>query len=232
MHRSASSAGGHRIAICGSTGASAGGVESCAGGAYGIRALGQVRLLHQLSCGSASPSCSVLPTAQPQIPSSVFTLRSAMKRYAMNACRCLAEVFGTAFAIWLGQSVVANELLAHTKGHGMGFGWVSFGERPGLSSSGSSCASTDKYTPAAFVVHWAAVGKHYCDTNCLLGTLLLCQLKWSKPKRHTNLPSAYVPHRCCAFTRRVWTGLRLWSPADRLDISISQPGTGVGRMDQ
>lgn len=31
-------------------------------------------------------------------------------------------------AIYLAQSNVANELLAYTKGHGMGFGWLSFGE--------------------------------------------------------------------------------------------------------
>lgn len=30
-------------------------------------------------------------------------------------------------AIYLAQSNVANELLAYTKGHGMGFGWISFG---------------------------------------------------------------------------------------------------------
>ena len=42
-------------------------------------------------------------------------------------CRCLSEVLGTALAIWLAQSNIANELLAHTKGHGMGFGWLSFG---------------------------------------------------------------------------------------------------------
>lgn len=31
-------------------------------------------------------------------------------------------------AIFLAQSNVANELLSYTKGHGMGFGWLSFGE--------------------------------------------------------------------------------------------------------
>jgi len=43
---------------------------------------------------------------------------------------------GTAFAIWLGQSNVANELLAHTKGHGMGFGWLSLGAPPFCGATG------------------------------------------------------------------------------------------------
>jgi hypothetical protein len=42
--------------------------------------------------------------------------------------RCTSEVIGTAVAIWLGQSVVANELLPRTKGHAFGHGWLSFGK--------------------------------------------------------------------------------------------------------
>ncbi|KAJ1344608.1 hypothetical protein BSLG_000131 [Batrachochytrium salamandrivorans] len=45
------------------------------------------------------------------------------------ATRCLTEFLGTTLAIFLGTSVIANELLPLTKGHSMGFGWVatSFG---------------------------------------------------------------------------------------------------------
>ncbi|KAJ8328012.1 hypothetical protein QVD99_006258 [Batrachochytrium dendrobatidis] len=40
------------------------------------------------------------------------------------ATRCLTEFLGTALAIFLGDSVIANELLPLTKGHSMGFGWI------------------------------------------------------------------------------------------------------------
>lgn len=46
--------------------------------------------------------------------------------YSLGA-RCLSEVVGMAFLIFLGESVLANELLSKTKGSGMGFGWISFG---------------------------------------------------------------------------------------------------------
>ena len=62
------------------------------------------------------------------------TSSSGTERRKLPMRRCVAEVVGTAFAIWLGQSTVANELLAHTKGHGMGFGWLSFGEAPSQQS--------------------------------------------------------------------------------------------------
>ncbi|KAI8910075.1 aquaporin-like protein [Entophlyctis helioformis] len=49
--------------------------------------------------------------------------------------RCMTEFLGTAMAIFLGDSVIANELLPQTKGHGMGFGWIatSFGMSFGVS---------------------------------------------------------------------------------------------------
>ena len=41
--------------------------------------------------------------------------------------RSLSEFVGTAMLIYFGESVLANELLPNTKGHAMGWGWVSFG---------------------------------------------------------------------------------------------------------
>ncbi|KAL2915165.1 hypothetical protein HK105_205271 [Polyrhizophydium stewartii] len=51
------------------------------------------------------------------------------------ATRCVTEFLGTAMAIFLGNSVITNELLPLTKGHGMGFGWVAtaFGMAFGVS---------------------------------------------------------------------------------------------------
>lgn len=44
-----------------------------------------------------------------------------------NAAIFGAEALGTATAIYLAESVVANELLAKTKGRSMGWGFVAFG---------------------------------------------------------------------------------------------------------
>eukprot|EP00842_Homolaphlyctis_polyrhiza_P001958 jgi/Hompol1/2763/HPOL_003025-RA len=41
--------------------------------------------------------------------------------------RCTTEFLATALAIFLGDSVIANELLPGTKGHAMGFGFVAIG---------------------------------------------------------------------------------------------------------
>ncbi|KAJ3209230.1 hypothetical protein HDU67_006310 [Dinochytrium kinnereticum] len=41
--------------------------------------------------------------------------------------RVLTEFLGTFLAMFLGLSIVANELLPSTKGHSMGFGWIAFG---------------------------------------------------------------------------------------------------------
>eukprot|EP01024_Parvocaulis_polyphysoides_P043023 TRINITY_DN39287_c1_g2_i1.p1 TRINITY_DN39287_c1_g2~~TRINITY_DN39287_c1_g2_i1.p1 ORF type:complete len:458 (-),score=65.63 TRINITY_DN39287_c1_g2_i1:877-2250(-) len=41
--------------------------------------------------------------------------------------RCGAECMGTFTAIFLGESILANEILPGTKGHELGFGWVAFG---------------------------------------------------------------------------------------------------------
>ncbi len=91
---------------------------------------------------------------------------------------------GTAFAIWLGQSVVANELLAHTKGHGMGFGWVSFGEHPGL----EELMQMDTFLqPVMQSSH--ALGKRSgcvlcCNHHCMSDITLVRQLQ-SQPKINT-----------------------------------------------
>eukprot|EP01025_Chloroclados_australasicus_P035205 TRINITY_DN3591_c0_g1_i1.p1 TRINITY_DN3591_c0_g1~~TRINITY_DN3591_c0_g1_i1.p1 ORF type:complete len:500 (-),score=39.15 TRINITY_DN3591_c0_g1_i1:457-1869(-) len=41
--------------------------------------------------------------------------------------RCGAEGMGTFVAIYLGEAILANEILPGTKGHELGFGWVAFG---------------------------------------------------------------------------------------------------------
>eukprot|EP01026_Neomeris_dumetosa_P013345 TRINITY_DN14671_c0_g1_i12.p1 TRINITY_DN14671_c0_g1~~TRINITY_DN14671_c0_g1_i12.p1 ORF type:complete len:477 (-),score=44.35 TRINITY_DN14671_c0_g1_i12:671-2101(-) len=41
--------------------------------------------------------------------------------------RCGAEFMGTFVAIYLGEAILANEILPGTKGHELGFGWVAFG---------------------------------------------------------------------------------------------------------
>eukprot|EP01023_Acetabularia_acetabulum_P008001 TRINITY_DN13489_c0_g2_i1.p1 TRINITY_DN13489_c0_g2~~TRINITY_DN13489_c0_g2_i1.p1 ORF type:complete len:459 (-),score=72.38 TRINITY_DN13489_c0_g2_i1:175-1551(-) len=41
--------------------------------------------------------------------------------------RCGTECMGTFMAIYLGETIIANEILPGTKGHELGFGWVAFG---------------------------------------------------------------------------------------------------------
>ncbi|KAI8611960.1 aquaporin-like protein [Chytriomyces sp. MP71] len=43
------------------------------------------------------------------------------------ATRCLTEFVATFFAIGFGEGIIANAELPSTKGHGMGFAWISFG---------------------------------------------------------------------------------------------------------
>ena len=44
--------------------------------------------------------------------------------YSLGA-RCGSEAIATGLMIFLGEGTLANELLNKTKGHNMGFGWVS-----------------------------------------------------------------------------------------------------------
>ncbi|KAI9193585.1 aquaporin-like protein [Polychytrium aggregatum] len=41
--------------------------------------------------------------------------------------RCLTEFLATTMVMFVGLSVIANEILPGTKGHGMGFGWIAVG---------------------------------------------------------------------------------------------------------
>ncbi|KAJ3409101.1 hypothetical protein HDV05_004576 [Chytridiales sp. JEL 0842] len=69
--------------------------------------------------------------------------------------RCLTEFFGTALVIFLGESILANELLPSTKGHAMGFGWVaiSFGFAFTFAIQIFSYASA-KLNPAMSIALW------------------------------------------------------------------------------
>jgi glycerol uptake facilitator-like aquaporin len=52
--------------------------------------------------------------------------KTVMATYSLTA-RCLTEFLSTAVFVYLGNSVVANALLANTKGKGMGHGFISMG---------------------------------------------------------------------------------------------------------
>jgi len=49
-----------------------------------------------------------------------------MGEYSLGT-KCLAEYIGSFGAIYLCQSIVTNAIISKSKGHGMGFGWISFG---------------------------------------------------------------------------------------------------------
>ena len=127
--------------------------------------------------------------------------------------RCIAEILGTALAIWLGQSTVANELLAHTKGHGMGFGWVSFGEQP--------CHQPPRMDTIMTACRVELYGRS----------------QQSVRSREADMNNASITSGIVSMTRerlcgRVWAGFRRRGPADRLDLGVLQPGSGAGGLDQ
>lgn len=53
-------------------------------------------------------------------------IRYTMGVYSL-AARCLTEFLGTTTAIFLGETIIANEVLPRTKGHDLGFGFVAVG---------------------------------------------------------------------------------------------------------